>query len=157
MTIIVNGGSPVVDYYPGVKFNGADMQQVILNGTTVWNRYPYPPGTDVFTYTWGAGSNIAGFISAYYAAYPKAFASAPYFSQGGGSPDSRIQFTLFSGFLVSSYHQDQYGTQSIPSGTTGGSYTLYVGNTVTGLSGTNLTLPGAGNGNSNLTVRYVGN
>jgi len=155
--IIVNGGTPIQNYYPGVTVNGTAVQQVVVNGTTIWTRYPYPVGTTVFTYGWSNGSNINNFISSFYAMYPLAFASAPFYTQGSGNPDSRIQFTLFSGFIVSSYTQSQNGTQNMSGGTTGGTYTIYVGSTVSGLSGTNITIPGSGNGGSSFVVTYQGN
>jgi len=42
-------------------------------------------------------------------------------------------------------------------GTTGGTYNIFVGFTVSGLNGTNITVPGAGNGSSSFTVKYIGN
>jgi len=155
MPIIVNGTTTITNYFPGVNVNGTAMQEVYINNTKVWSRYPYPVGTTIFTYT--VSGNINNFITSIYPTYPLAFASAPFYTQGGGSPDSRIQFTLFSGFIVSSYTQSEYGTQTMNTGTTGGTYSIFLGSTVTGLSGTNITLPGSGNGSSSFTVKYIGN
>lgn len=156
MPIIVNG-TTINDYFPGVNVNGTAMQEVYINGTKVWARYPYPVGTTIFTYSWGPGSNINNFKTSTYPTYPLAFASEPFYTQGGGSPDSTLRFTLFSGFIVSFYSQAEYGTQTMNTGTTGGTYNIFVGNTVSGLSGTNITLPGSGNGSSSFTVKYIGN
>jgi hypothetical protein len=156
MSIIVDG-TTINNYYPGVNVNGTAMTEVYVDGTKVWSRYPYPVGTTIFTYSWSAGSNINNFITSTYATYPLAFASTPYYTQGSGSPDSTIRFVLFSGFIVSFYHQDEHGNQTMNTGTTGGTYNLYVGRTVTGLSGTNITLPGSGNNGSYFTVKYIGN
>jgi hypothetical protein len=156
MPIIVNG-TTINDYSPGVNVNGTAMQEVYINGTKVWARYPYPVGTTIFTYSWGPGNNIDGFRTSTYPTYPLAFASAPFYTQGGGSPDSTLRFTLSSGFIVSFYSQAEYGTQTMNTGTTGGTYNIFVGNTVSGLSGTNITLPGSGNGSSSFTVKYIGN
>lgn len=122
---------------------------------TLYTR-PYSIGSTVFTFAWANGSNINTFITSTYATYPKAFASAPFYTQGSGAPDSVISFTLASGYIVSQYVQAQYGTQNMGTLTSGGTYSMYVGVTVSGLSGTNITLPGSGNGGSNMTISYKG-
>lgn len=148
MPIIVDG-TTIADYSAGVNVNGTAMTEVYINGTKVWTRYPYPIGTTIYTYSWSNGSNINNFITSIYASYPLAFASAPYYIQGSGNPDSRIQFTLAAGFQVSSYTQAQFGTTA-PYGSIGGTFVVFVGNTVSGLNG-------SGNGGSSFTVKYVGN
>ena len=148
MPIIVNG-TTISDYQAGVNVNGTAMTEVYINGTKVWTRYPYPVGTTIFTYSWSAGGNINDFLTSIYTTYPLAFASTPYYTAGGGSPDSVLQFTLADGFQVSSYTQAQKGTQA-PYGSIGGTFGIWVGRTVTGLSD-------SGNGGSSFTVKYVGN
>lgn len=159
--IVVNGSTTINDYYPGVNFNGTNIEEVYFNGSKIWTRYPYPVGTTIFTYSWGAGGNIDNFRTTYYSNYPLVFASQPYYTQGSGSPDSQLRFELFSGFQVSYYHQDEYGddTDGAGAGNTGGLYSIWVGNTVSGLSGITypLSKPGSGNGGSYFTVKYVGN
>jgi hypothetical protein len=146
----------VVEYQDSVFINGTEVENVYFNDTKVWTRHPYAIDTDVFTYSWSNGSNIDDFRTTYYNSYPLAFAGQPYYTQGSGTPDSRLEFTLADGFIVYSYTQAQLGTYTDTSGVTGGTYRVWVGNTVSGLEG----FPGAsgsGNGGSSFTVRYIGN
>lgn len=160
-SIVFNGGTPINDYYPGVNFNGTNIEEVYFNGTKIWTRYPYPPGTEIFTFSWSPGNNIDSFRTSYYSNYPLVFASQPYYTQGGGNPDSSLRFTVNSGFQVSYYSQAEYGVDSNGSGpgNTGGTYSIYVGNTVTGASDLTygFSLPGSGNGGSTIKVSYYGN
>jgi hypothetical protein len=162
--ITVNG-TAIDEVDDEVYFNGtaiATYKGVYLNGTRVWTKHPYTPNSVLFTYSWNNGSNINNFItdSAYYAGYTDAFASAPSYTQGSGSPDSRLQFVLADGFRVSYYNQAEYGTDSdgAGAGNTGGTYRIYVGNTVSGLSGVTYSLskPGSGNGGSSFKILYEG-
>jgi len=155
--IIVNGGTPIQDYYPGVTVNGTAVQQVVVNGTTIWTRYPYPPGTTLFTFSWSPGqySYFTTFVTSVYPAYPLAFAAAPVFYNATGPADSGITFTLASGFAVTVAHQDQQGTQT--NSTTGGSYAMQVGNSITGVEGTGFSFSSTGNGGAYFTVAYLGN
>lgn len=160
-SIVINGTTTINDYYPGVNVNGTNITEVYFNGTKIWTRYPYPVGTEIFTYSWGAGGNIDNFRTTFYSTYPLVFASQPYYTQGGGGPDSNLRFTVNSGFQVSYYHQDEYGddTDGSGPGNTGGTYNLFVGNTVSGASDLTygFSKPGAGNGGSYIKVKYVGN
>ena len=147
-----------------VKFNGTDMDNVYLNGTKLWTRHPYAPGTDIFTYSIGAGGNTDNFIgSAGYGTYPLAFASQPVYIEGsGGALDKRVQFTLAAGFYVSYYQQDQSGTDSdgVGASNTAGNYVIYVGGTVSGLSrtsgGGSFSIGGSGNDGHSFVVTYSG-
>lgn len=155
MGAIVLNGTTVTDYNPGLVVNGVAIQEVYFNGTKYWTRYPYPPGTDVFTYSWYPGGNIDDFRTSYYSSYPLVFAAQPYYTQGGGSPDSVLQFTINSGFTVVNYHNDQRGDYANPWGGASGSGSIGMYRTFTSFSG-----PGfgqSGNGSSYFTIRYVGN
>ena len=142
--------------------NGVAMDNVYLDGVKIWTRHPYAIGTEIFTYSWGAGGNINNFISTYHATYPLAFASTPSYSQGSGSPDSTLGFTLADGFYVSYYNQDEYGTDSdgVGASNTGGTYNIWQGNTVTGLArtggGGSLSITSSGNNGSSFKVTYSG-
>lgn len=125
------------------------------NGTVrhIWTKDPYSPGTDIFTYAWADNSNINNF-AANQTTYPLAFASAPAFIQGSGTADSRIQFVLAEGFTISTYVQNEHGTGN-DLARTGQTYIIFVGSSVTGLSGVP-GIAGSGTGASTFTVRYVG-
>lgn len=125
------------------------------NGTIrhIWSKAPYAVGTNIFTYSWANGDDISNF-SSNFSTYPLAFTSAPAFIQGSGTPDSRIQFTLASGFTISNYTQAEHGSGNDLS-RTGQTYVIFVGNTVSGLSGVP-GIAGSGNGGSSFQVRYVG-
>ena len=147
-----------------VNFNGVSMDNVYFNGSKIWTRHPYAPGTDIFTYSVGAGGNTDSFIgSDGYGTYPLAFASEPTYIEGsGGALDKRVQFTLAAGFYVSRYQQDQAGTDAdgVGSSNTAGVYIIYVGGTVSGLTrssgGGSLSIGGSGNGGHNFDVTYSG-
>jgi len=146
-----------------VKLNGTNMDNVYLNGTKIWTRHPYAIGTDIFTYSVGAGGNTDSFISSIHATYPLAFASTPVYIEGsGGALDKRIRFVLADGFYVSRYAQDEGGTDSdgVGASNTGGNYIIYVGGTVSGLSresgGGSLSVAGSGNGGHSFKVTYSG-
>jgi len=147
-----------------VKFNGTDMDNVYLNGTKLWTRHPYELGTNIFTYSIGAGGNTDNFIgSAGYGTYPLAFASQPVYIEGsGGALDKRVQFTLAAGFYVSYYQQDEAGTDSdgVGASNTAGNYVIYVGGTVSGLSrtsgGGSFSIGGSGNDGHSFVVTYSG-
>lgn len=160
--IIFNGTTLTWD--KDVYFNGSSFavgKKAYLNGTEVWKKHPYEPGAVVFTYSWSQGSSINDFRTTYYSTYTAAFASQPSYTQGSGNPDSRLQFTLADGFYVSYYNQSQHGTDSDGSGSsnTGGTYRIWVGNTVSGLeanSGYGFSISSSGNGGSSFKVSYVG-
>lgn len=160
---ITFNGTAIDEVDDDVYFNGtalATYKGVYFNGTRVWTKHPYTPNSVIFTYSWSAGGNISGFRTTTYNAYTDVFASQPTFTQGTGSPDSRLQFTLNSGYRVSYYNQSEYGTDSdgAGAGNTGGLYTIYVGNTVSGLTGNTYSLskPGSGNGGSSFKILYEG-
>ena len=137
-----------------VKFNGTDMDNVYLNGTKLWTQHPYTPGTELFTFSWGScnsGGSTCGMVT-HSNNFPLAFASI----SGCGSNDHTLTFTLNSGFYVSYFNQTQSGTQTPSSSNTGGSYSVWVGNSVSGLSGTGLSGGASGNCGSTLKVSYSG-
>jgi hypothetical protein len=160
MPIIVNG-TTINDYSAGVNVNGTAMQEVNINGTRVWTRYPYPIGTTIFTYSWNAGNNINNFITSIYATYPLAFAGAPFYTKGSGAPDSDLRFTLASGFQVSSATNSQGGTDpdGAGAGNFGGLWQLGAYLTFTGIIGITFPLSPStfGNGSTSFTVKYIGN
>jgi hypothetical protein len=146
-----------------VKFNGTDMDNVYLNGTKLWTRHPYALDTLIFTVSFGAGGNCDSFISSTYSTYPLAFASQPFYNSGSsGSLDKTCRFTLNDGFYVSYYNQDELGTDSDGAGAsnTGGTYQIYIGGTVSGLShvsgGGGLSVAGSGNNGHSFKVTYSG-
>ena len=49
-----------------VKLNGTDMDNVYLNGTKIWTRHPYAIGTEIFTYSIGAGGNSDNLRTTFY-------------------------------------------------------------------------------------------
>jgi len=143
----------------------------------VWSKHPYPPGTVIFTYRWddwysqespvsghtmqasGSAFTIANFVNSYPTLYPLVFDGTPYFTGGSGGSNSTIRFKLNPGFTVSYYKQSALGTDSDGDGTnTGGSYNLWRGNTVSGLSSIDygLSISGSGNNWSEFKVSYIG-
>ena len=142
-----------------VKFNGSDMANVYHNGSKIWTKHPYAIDTDIFTFTWGAGSSVAGLRGSYYSTYPLAFASQPSYASGSGGPDTVLSMPLAAGFYVSSYTQAEHGTDSDGTGAsnTGETHSVWVGSTVTGMyGGTGFSVAASGNGGSNFTVTYSG-
>ena len=141
-----------------VKLNGTDMDNVYLNGTKIWTRHPYAIGTQIFNVSFGAGGNCDSFIGSTYDSYPLAFTARPsYHSGSSGSQDKRCRFTLADGFYVSYYSQAELGTDSDGTGAsnTGGSHVLYVGGTVSGLTGS-FSISSSGNGGTTFKVTYSG-
>lgn len=125
------------------------------NGTVrhIYSAHPYPPGTDIFTYSWSQGGSLD--ITPYYNSYPLAFASAPYYTQGGGSADSR-QFVEFAeGFGIYQYSQAQIGTHYNPDNNKGQDFILWMGRTVSGVERFD-GVSGSGNGGTTIVVRYFG-
>lgn len=160
MPLIVNG-TTISDYSPGLNVNGVAMEEVNVNGARIWTRHPYPIGTTIFTYSWNAGNNINNFITSNFATYPLAFSGTPFYTKGGGAPDSDLRFTLASGFQVSSASNSERGTDSdgAGAGNTGGTWQLGAYLTFTGIIGITYALSPStfGNGSTNFTVKYVGN
>lgn len=152
-SIVVNG-TTIPDYSGAVTVDGTTIEDVYFNGTKYWTRNPYPPGTDVFSFTWYPGSTLFA-INSYVSAYPLVFASpAPYIYSGNGSgyPDAQMRVTLNTGFHVvnvSNAERGYYGTVS-----TDGLLNIGVYNTFTCCSG-NVT-GFCGNGQTSFTIRYVG-
>ena len=121
-----------------------------------------PTGIDLFTYHWeqvadNFTTNSAGphdFIAlANY--YTQAFATLPYYTQGGSGStgDTQITFKLATGYTVSYYQQDQHGTGN-DLARTGQTYTIWRGITVSGLSGVP-GISGSGNGGSSFRIRRI--
>lgn len=153
MGAIVLNGTTVNDYYPGVTVNGTAIQEVYFNGTKYWSRYPYPPGTDVFTFGYCPGGNILDFIN-YYNSYPLVFSGSPYLTQGGGYPDSILYVPISPGFQVVAVSNGQRGY--FATGTNvGSSFSLGMYRTFTCFLGDVTSY--CGNGCSQFTMRYVGN
>ena len=141
-----------------VKLNGTDMDNVYLNGTKLWTRHPYAIGTEIFTYSVGAGGNSDNLRTTFFQTYPLAFDAQPNYIEGsGGAQDSRLNFNLAAGFYVSFYSQAELGTDSDGTGAsnTGGSHVLYVGGTVSGLS-SGFSISSSGNGGTTFKVTYSG-
>ena len=135
-----------------VKLNGTDMDNVYLDGVKIWTKHPYAIDTDIFTYSWNNGGNNCGIPSD---TYPLAFASIG----SCGSPDHTLTFTLNDGFYVSSYSNDEHGTDSdgVGASNTGGTFYVWVGNTVSGMyGGAGFSIASSGNGGSSFTVTYSG-
>lgn len=154
MTIVVNG-TTISDYYPGVTVNGTAITEVYFNGTKYWSRYPYPPGTNVFTFTYCPGGTLFD-INAYVSAYPLAFAGAPYVYSGNptGYPDSLMSVPLNPGFRVVDVNNAERGYFAVGT-TVGSAFNIGMYRTFTVFSG-NVTSFG-GNGCTSFTVQYAGN
>jgi hypothetical protein len=120
------------------------------------SKDPYAVGTTFFTYGWNAGGNIANYVSSYNnSAYPGMYSTNPYLAKGSGAPDSDVVFSLNLGFIVSVYTQSSLGTLNYIGQTSGGSYDIALGSTVSGLAGTNIgSNGGTRNGNSSLQMYY---
>lgn len=160
---IIFNGTTLDGWQDDVYFNGtalATNKRVYFNGTEVWRKHEYQPNTVVINYMWYPDSSIASFIN-YGSTHPRVFAVAPFFYQGSGGPDSRIQFTLADDFRVSFYEKTNpyQGTDSDGSGVgnTGGVYRIWQGRTVTGLESYtySLSVTSSGNGNSQMKISYV--
>jgi hypothetical protein len=155
MTIVFNGTTTITDYNPGVTVNGAAIEEVYFNGTKYWTRYPYPPGTNVFTFQYCPSSNLFA-INDYVAAYPLVFAGAPYITGGNpsGFPDSTMFVPINPGFQAVDVSNDQRGYYG--NGTTvGASFSLGMYRTFTCFLGNVASF--CGNGCTRFTMRYVGN
>lgn len=141
-----------------VKFNGTDMDNVYLNGTKLWTRHPYAPGTHLITYSWSYNANLVSGLSGYWGTYGTVmFKQQPYTVSGSGGSDHRVQINLQPGFYFSYYSQDEAGTDSDGQGTTTGSgqsTILYSGNSVSGASG--FSVGSSGNGGSTIKIGYSG-
>jgi len=135
-----------------VKLNNTDMDHVYFNGTKIWTKHPYPPGTTIGSGGWGScnsgGSNC--FMHTIRNSHPLAFASM----SGCGSADNTMSFALNPGFAVTNFSQSQHGSQT--NSITGGSYSVWVGNSVSGMWGTGLSGGSSGNCSSSLTIKYLG-
>jgi hypothetical protein len=154
MTIVFNG-TTITDYNPGVTFNGTAIEEVYFNGTKYWTRYPYPPGTNVFTFGYCNGHTLFE-INSYVSAYPLVFAGAPYIYSGNpsGYPDSQMYVPINPGFQVVDVYNNERGY--FPVGTTAGaSFTLGMYNTFTCFGGNVVSF--CGDDCSQFTIRYVGN
>lgn len=144
-------------------FNGVAMDNVYLDGVKIWTRHPYAIGTEIFNVGFSAGGNCDSFISSTYSSYPLAFTAQPSYTTGSsGSLDKICTFTLADGFYVSYYNQAELGTDSDGAGAsnTGGTYNIYIGGTVSGLShvsgGGSLSIAGSGNNGHSFKVTYSG-
>lgn len=135
-----------------VKLNNTNMDNAYLNNVKIWTRHPYPPGTTIGSGGWGScnsgGSNC--FMVSMKNSHPAAFSAM----SGCGNNDNTLTFTLNSGFAVTYYSQSEHGSQN--NSVTGGSYSVWVGNSVSGLSGTGISISGSGNCSSSLTIKYLG-
>ena len=141
-----------------VKFNGTDMDNVYLNGSKIWTRHPYAPGTHLITYNIGTDDSFSGIITTHWNTYGTVmFKQQPYGISGSPSNDYRVQVNLQSGFYFSYYNQQELGTDSDGQGTSTGSgqsTILYAGHTVTGATG--FSISSSGNGESTIKIGYSG-
>jgi len=161
--IIVNG-TTLDGWQDNVYFNGTALdydKRVYFNGTEVWRRHRYEPNTVVIDYSWYPDSSVASFVNTIGPANPHVFAVAPFFYQGSGSPDTRVEFTLADDYRVS-YYTKWNGTNGTDPdgagvGNTGGVYRIWQGRTVTGLESYtySLSLTSSGNGNARMQISYV--
>ena len=66
-----------------VKFNGTDMDNVYLNGSKLWTRHPYAPGTHLITFSWGFNNTFSGLITTHWNTYGTVmFKQQPYTHSG---------------------------------------------------------------------------
>jgi len=141
-----------------VKFNGTDMDNVYFNGTKIWTRHPYAPGTHLITYAWGTDVDLVAGLSGYWGTYGIVmFKQQPYTVSGSAGSDHRVIINLQPGFNFSYYNQSQGGTDSDGQGTvtgSGQSSTLYSGHTVSGATG--FSIGSSGNGGSTIKIGYSG-
>ena len=144
-----------------VNFNGTAMDNVYLNGTKLWTRHPYTPGTHLITYSFGTNSSFGTMITTHWNTYGTTmFKQQPYGISGSPGNDYRIQINLQPGFNFS-YFSRADCTDSDGQGTSTGSgqsTVLYSGNTVSGATG--FTCSGgsssSGNGGSTIKIGYSG-
>jgi len=142
-----------------VKLNNTNMDNVYLNGTKIWTRHPYAPGTNpLITFSWSYNSNFSTMITTHWNTYGTTmFKQQPYGVGGSPGSDYRVQINLQPGFYFSYYSQDEYGTDSDGQGTTTGSgqsTVLYSGNSVSGATG--FSISSSGNGGSTIKIGYSG-
>ena len=148
-----------------VYFNGtalATNKRVYFNGTEVWRKHEFEPDSVIIDYSWFPDSSIASFYNTYtQSQWSNVFAVAPFFYQGSGGPDSRIEFTLNDDFRVT-YYEKWNGDNGIDAdgtgvGNTGGTFRIWQGRTVTGLESYtySLSVTSSGNGNSKMRISYV--
>jgi hypothetical protein len=142
-----------------VKLNGTNMDNVYLNGTKIWTRHPYPPGTNpLITFSWSFNSSFSTMITTHWNTYGTVmFKQQPYGVSGSPGSDYRVQINLQPGFYFSYYNQTEGGTDSDGQGTTTGSgqsTILYSGNSVSGATG--FSVGSSGNGGSTIKIGYSG-
>lgn len=155
MPIVING-TPISDYYPGVTVNGTAVTAVYFNDVLRWQRYPYPPGTDVVTVTFCPGGTLFDVFSAIVPYLPSPLAGTPYISSGNGSgyPDSIMYFPISPGYQVVNVSNGERGF--FATGTNAGSsFSLGMYRTFTCFLGDVTSF--CGNGCTSFTIRYVGN
>jgi hypothetical protein len=155
MGAIVLNGTTVTDYNAGVTANNTAITEVFFNGTKYWSRYPYPPGTDVFTFQYCPSGNLFD-INSYVSAHPLVFSGAPYISAGNpsGSPDSIMYVPINPGFQVVNVNNAERGVFAVGTNV-GSSFSIGMYRTFTTFYG-DVTSFG-GNGCTSFTMRYVGN
>lgn len=155
MPIVING-TPIIDYYPGVTVNGTAVTEVHFNGILRWQRYPYPPGTDVCTVQYCPGGNL--FVSTFPIAnaLPSPLAGTPYISSGNpnGTPDSIMFIPIAPGYQVVNVSNAERGFFAVGTNV-GSSFSIGMYRTFTAFSG-DVTSFG-GNGCTSFTIRYAGN
>lgn len=147
----------VEEFYVNDNGTVRNIQEGFINdnGTVrhIYSAHPYPPGTDIFTYSWSAGGSLNA--TSYYNDYPLAFAQAPSFTQGGGGADSRQLVVFAEGFGIYRYSQDQLGTHYNPNNDKGQDFILWMGRTVSGVERFD-GVSGSGNNGTTIVVRYFG-
>ena len=140
-----------------VFFNNVAMDNVYLNGTHVWQKHAYTPGTQLINFGWGYNANLVSALAPYWNTYGTVmFKQQPYTHSGSAGSDHRVQINLQPGFNFHYYHQtwagidyDGQGTSGI---TTGQSTVLYSGGSVTGATGFSVT--SSSNGGSSIKIGY---
>ena len=141
-----------------VNFNGVAMDNVYLNGSKLWTRHPYTPGTLLITQTIGHNSTFSEWITTHWGTYGTVmFVQQPYTHSGSPGSDYRIYINLQPGFNFSYYNQTEHGTDSDGQGTSTGSgqsTVLYSGGSVTGATG--FSIASSGNGGSTIKIGYSG-
>ena len=89
-----------------VKFNGTDMDNVYLNGSKLWTRHPYAPGTHLITYAWGFNVDLVAGLSGYWGTYGIVmFKEQPATVSGSAGSDHRVAINLQPGFNFSYYNR----------------------------------------------------
>lgn len=156
MSILFNGSTSILDYNPGVTVNGTAITEVYFNGVRYWQRYPYPPGTDVITVEYCPSTNLFTVSGAIASVLPSPFSGTPYISSGNssGNADSIMFVPIAPGYQVVNVNNAERGYFAVGTNV-GSSFSIGMFRTFTTFYG-DVTSFG-GNGCTSFTIRYVGN